>query len=145
MDDKIPFYEKKHESKYYNDFRIVAKLFSEGRIKTLMVTDAVGVGVNMDVQNIFMTSTTKPDGYGNFEAIKLSNLSQFLNRGGRSRFKEANIYAPEADIPAVREALAAGITDFEERLVVGGKGFSKALCQSKEIFKMMFTSKKKVK
>lgn len=142
MDDKIPYYEKKYEEKYYNDFRIVARLFSEGRIPTLLVTDAVGIGVNMDVQNIFLTSSTKPDGRGAFEQIKISNLSQFLNRAGRSTFMYASIYAPEKDIPAVREALAAGITDFEERLVIGNSGFSKALCQSKEMFKMLMTSRK---
>ena len=138
MDTKIPGFKEEDTQKYQNDFAIVADLFAKGQIKTILASDAVGIGVNMTVQNMYIPSVSKPTSLGTYENIKISDFSQLLNRSGRAAFKYANIYAPESDIPHVQAALNAGIEDFEQRITI--RGANKNICDGVEWIKTIYNT-----
>jgi len=135
MDKNVPFVREDMMERYYNDFEIIADLFKKGIIKTILATSAIGIGVNMTVQNLFITSTEKP-GPSKIETIDLAELSQIINRSGRAAFKIANVYAPEEDIPLIQKAISANVTDFEERINISNFDLNKAC--TREMFKSIF-------
>ena len=106
-----------NEDKKVEDQKIVLNLFKRKKIHTIIGTDALGIGINMDVQRMFIPKAEKFTGTKN-ETIPVSDLSQLLNRVGRSAFKRAIIYTTSESMKDVSNALNAGIDNFEKRGVV---------------------------
>lgn len=99
------------------DMIIVANLFKTGKIKTLLATDAVGIGVNIDVRNLFIPSVDKIQG-GRFQPMKDTELSQLLNRAGRGAFTFSTVITPNQNVPIVSNALSMGIDEFEQTVTI---------------------------
>jgi len=98
-----------------SDKMIVAKLFKERKINVLLATDAVGIGVNIDVKQLFIPSLEKFSATvkGNAQA-SLRDLAQILNRAGRGSTPIASIQTPKENMEMVNNAFFAGPTDFPE-------------------------------
>jgi len=96
-----------------NDKMIVAKLFRERKLNVLLATDAVGIGVNIDVKELYIPSLNKFNKTvkGNVES-SLRDLSQILNRAGRGATPIASIQTPRENVEMVNNALNANPDDF---------------------------------
>ena len=93
---------------------IIEDLFRNKKISAILATDSIGVGVNIDIQKLYLSSISKFGGENvGFQEIALSNLSQLLNRVGRSATTFGLIYASPDDIPKVIQALSATPYDFD--------------------------------
>lgn len=57
-------------------------LYQSGDVDFLVATDAIGMGLNMDVDHVAFASTTKFDGRSH-RALKASELAQIAGRAGR--------------------------------------------------------------
>jgi hypothetical protein len=97
------------------DKLIVADLFRKRKINVLLATDAVGIGVNIDVKDLYIPSLTKFNNQikKNIE-VSLRDLSQILNRAGRGATPVASIQTPGENIEFVTKALSASPEDFPE-------------------------------
>ena len=96
-----------------NDKMIVAKLFRERKLNVLLATDAVGIGVNIDVKELYIPSLNKFNKTvkGHVES-SLRDLSQILNRAGRGATPIASIQTPRENVEMVNNALNANPDDF---------------------------------
>ena len=140
MTDNMPDYDERLNKEYEKDFDIVQDLFKRGIVKTIIATDAVGIGVNVDVKNMYIPTTQKFEGVTKgMQELKVSNFAQLLARVGRRAFASATIYAPEESIPLIAKALAASPSgsDFEKRRTIGKSTMSMAMCQSKKWFTLI--------
>ncbi len=106
------------------DQQIVVGLFSSGKIKTILATDAVGIGLNIKVKNLFIPTISKFNGV-DFAKLGVADASQLYNRLGRRDFEVSTIYTPEENIPDVLNAISVGNTGFENREVIK---MSKSMC-----------------
>jgi hypothetical protein len=106
------------------DKSIVAKLFKDRKINVLLATDAVGIGVNIDVKDLYIPSIGKFNpNVGDHAPSSLRDLAQILNRAGRGATPIASIQTPKEDIDVITNALSANPEDFPE--VGVNKSFSK--------------------
>jgi len=138
MTKEMPDFNEKLAKEYENDFRIVQDLFKKGIVKTIIATDAVGIGVNVDVANMYMLTTEKFGGTSKgYEPLLVSNLKQLLERVGRRAFATATIYAPEKDVPLIIKALNASSLDFEKRRTIGRDTLTMSMCQAKQWLSML--------
>jgi len=103
--------------KLAKDQQIVANLFSEGKIKSIIATDSIGIGVNMKVQNMYVPSVSKYNGSG-FETLPISDASQLYNRVGRMAYQVSNIYTPEANMSDILNAISANNDKYDKRSTV---------------------------
>ena len=60
------------------------KLYQSGDVDYLVATDAIGMGLNMDLDNVYFTSLKKFDGK-KLRKLNLSEISQIAGRAGRYR------------------------------------------------------------
>lgn len=60
------------------------KLFEEGKVDYIVATDAIGMGLNLDIKNIFFSSMKKFDGT-NERFLSLDEISQIAGRAGRNQ------------------------------------------------------------
>jgi hypothetical protein len=95
------------------DTQIIADLFSKGKIKTLLATDAVGIGVNLTIKNMYIPNIKKFDGVS-FGTSPVSKSSQLYNRVGRMAFEASTIYTPEEYVNNVIMAISARNEKFEQ-------------------------------
>ena len=58
------------------------KLYQSGDVDFLVATDAIGMGINMDIDNIYFSSLQKFDGK-KLRRLNLSEISQIAGRAGR--------------------------------------------------------------
>lgn len=97
-----------------NDKEIISKLFKDGKIKVLLATSAVGIGVNIDVKRLYIPNL---DIFSNMtkknEEITLRDLSQILNRAGRTATPIATIHTSSNNIDRVGLALNSDPDNFE--------------------------------
>ena len=91
------------------DNQIVQNMFSQGRIKVLLATDAIREGINIKAKTMYLSSTTLP---GNRE-MPLDSLTQLVNRVGREPGNFV-IYTPAEDVEKVRQAISAVPGSFED-------------------------------
>ena len=100
------------------DKLIVAKLFSEGKINVLIATAAIGVGVNVNIKNMYLPSCMKYEkNKNNEDKYDLNNkreMSQLVNRTGRGKTPISGIYTPSEFVPFMREIVMSGIEDFNK-------------------------------
>lgn len=106
------------KEKYANDLKIVSDLFSKGQIHTVIATDAVGIGLNLDIKTMYLPSSNKPGGGGVIDKIPLDEFCQFLNRIGRSKYPTTEIHVPAAYIDDVTKAVSAITSEFDKRVVI---------------------------
>ena len=109
------------------DQQIIADLFSKGKIKTIIATDAIGIGVNLKIKNLYIVNTKKFTGTEETEN-PISDSSQLYNRVGRMAYKVSNIFTPEEHIVSVVNAVSANNEKYDERNVVLSN-FDKISCQ----------------
>ena len=100
------------------DSQIVANLFSQGKIKTLLATDAVGIGINLTIKNMYVPESKKFSD-GSFVNLPLSNASQLYNRTGRMAFTTSSIYTPQENVNSVIQAISATNNSFDMRETLG--------------------------
>ena len=58
------------------------ELYQSGDVDFLVATDAIGMGINMDLENVFFSSIRKFDGK-KLRRLKLSEIGQIAGRAGR--------------------------------------------------------------
>ncbi|MDF2231655.1 helicase-related protein [Albimonas sp. CAU 1670] len=58
------------------------ELYQNGDVEHLVATDAIGMGLNLDVNNVYFSSTRKFDGRG-FRELRPHELAQIAGRAGR--------------------------------------------------------------
>lgn len=88
-----------------NDNQIVAALFKKGQIRTLLATDAIGIGVNIDVKTMYIPTVEKFQGT-RFQPMHPAELSQLLNRTGRGAFMFSRVVTTTKHASAVANALS---------------------------------------
>ena len=94
---------------------IVAKLFRERKLNVLLATDSVGIGVNIDVKDLYIPEVTKFSGeIQNQMTLALRDLAQILNRAGRGATPIAAIQTPKKNIEIVTNALYSNPEDLPE-------------------------------
>jgi len=108
------------------DQQIIADLFSKGKIKSIIATDSIGIGVNMKIKNMYVPSVSKFNGSG-FETLPVSDASQLYNRVGRMAYQVSNIYTPEVNMSDILNAISASNEKYDERNTIISN-FDKALC-----------------
>ena len=86
------------------DTLLVQKLFKDGRINLLIATNAVGVGSNLKVRQLFIPSLLKFSGL-QIEPIDTSSLIQLIHRAGRDPKESAIIYCDEDDIGRINHLI----------------------------------------
>ena len=57
-------------------------LYQSGDVDFLVATDAIGMGINMDLNNVYFSNLKKFDGK-KLRRLKLSEISQIAGRAGR--------------------------------------------------------------
>jgi len=118
------------------DQQIVAKLFSEGKIKTIIATDAIGIGVNLKIKNMYVPDVIKFDGSKN-SPLFISNASQLYNRVGRMAFNVSNVYTPSQHVDDIIMAISAGNDKFDVRNTIIKQ--NKKICKSKKFLKIILS------
>ena len=102
-----------------NDMKIVSDLFSQGKIRTIIATDAVGIGVNLAVQNLYIPEIEKFQGQDvGRQLIPRSDLAQVLHRVGRASFKVSRIITTQDNVKAVTDTLYAARNTYDERILI---------------------------
>jgi len=117
--------------------KIVAELFSQGKIHTLMATDAIGVGLNMKIKNMYVPKATKFNGITDKD-IPLSDASQFYNRVGRMAYQVSRIYTPEKYVDNIVRAVSATNRQYEQRETV--INMNKDICRSRNVISSLWKS-----
>jgi len=125
QDDKSKSDEQ--NKKLGRDQQIVADLFSKGKIKSIIATDSIGIGININIKNMYVPSVSKFNGSG-FETLPVSDASQLYNRVGRMAYQVSNIYTPEANMSDILNAISANNDKYDERTTLI-KDIDQKMCQ----------------
>ena len=100
------------------DKLIVADLFSQGKINVLIATAAIGVGVNVNIKDMYLPSCMKfeknKNNEGKFDLNNKREMSQLVNRTGRGKTPISGIYTPREFVPYMREVVMSGNEDFNK-------------------------------
>jgi hypothetical protein len=114
------------------DNEITADLFSKGKIRVLLSTDAIGVGVNVKVRSLIIPSIEKPTGGGRREPMDPATLAQLLHRTGRGAFIYANIVTTQDNIARISHALSLSPEGFTKGVTI--ETFPAAACRLSKFF-----------
>lgn len=87
-------------------------MYQAGEVDYLVATDAIGMGLNMDVRNVTFASTRKFDGK-KFRALHAAELAQIAGRAGRHANDGTFGIAPEAGELAPETVLRIEEHDFD--------------------------------
>ena len=90
--------------------RLVEQLAQAGLLKVVCGTDTLGVGINVPIRTVLMTSLTKYDGV-KVRHLKAREFHQVAGRAGRAGFDTAGdvvVQAPEHDVENARRIAKAG-------------------------------------
>lgn len=116
--DPTPISGESKEPIAEQDKLIVANLFSQGKINVLLATAAIGVGVNVNIRDMYLPSCMKFEKNKNNEGkIDLNNkreMSQLVNRTGRGKTPISGIYTPREFVPYMQDIVMSGATDFNK-------------------------------
>lgn len=94
--------------------QLVGDLFSKEIINTVIATDAVGLGVNLKVNNIIIPTIKKFDGR-KISLLDQSSLVQIINRAGRIEGKVAYVITSPSAYDDIKSILSMSpILDIEE-------------------------------
>ena len=116
---------------------LVQELFRKKKIYVLFATEAVGIGVNLKVRNLYIPTVRKFDGTV-MTSLDTSSLLQLVQRAGRdsSNIPEATIYCSEDDYDYIK-----CILDKEHYMAVQNPLDLKAYLKPKWIPKNLQTAK----
>ena len=118
------------------DKTIVAKLFKERKLSVLLATDAVGIGVNIDVKDLYIPAIEKySDEVKNLISVSLRDLAQILNRAGRGATPIASIHTPGRNVEMVTNALYMNPEDLPDVDEIRKLGINP--CHSKYFSKLL--------
>lgn len=102
-----------------SDKKIIAELFSTGKIFALLATPSIGIGVNVSIRNMYLPTLMKFEGSGKAFVGEMAinnkrEMSQLVNRAGRGKVVNSAIYTPQEFVPYMKEVVAMGPDDFNE-------------------------------
>jgi len=86
--------------------QIIGELFVNKKTFVALATDSIGLGVTLDIQNLYIPSIKKFDG-SKMTNVDMSSLIQILNRAGRGKYPIAQIYCAEKDYDHIYKILSA--------------------------------------
>jgi hypothetical protein len=127
LDDREKYFDQRK-----HDNAIVGRLFREGKIKTLLATDAIGIGLNITVKNMFIPSIMKPSGSGQKKEMNAAQLAQLLHRTGRGAFRAARIFTPAKYVATVGSAFSMSPSEFSAGITINK--FTTDMLRSKNFF-----------
>ena len=103
--------------------RLVETLAQAGLLKVICGTDTLGVGINVPIRTVLMTSLTKYDGQ-RVRHLKAREFHQVAGRAGRAGYDTTGtvvVQAPEHDIENAKALAKAGDDPKKRRKVVRKK------------------------
>jgi len=107
------------------DKTIVAKLFKERKLNVLLATDAVGIGVNIDVKDLYIPGVEKYSSKVKSSVpIALRDLAQIINRAGRGATPIASIQTTTNSVEAVANAIYMNPEDLPDVDVYADLGYN---------------------
>lgn len=103
--------------------RLVERLTSQGLLKVVCGTDTLGVGINVPIRTVLITSLVKFDGR-RMRVLRAREFHQIAGRAGRPGFDTVGyvvVQAPEHEIENERLAAKAGSDPKKKRKIVRKK------------------------
>ena len=103
--------------------RLVEQLAQAGLLKVICGTDTLGVGINVPIRTVLLTSLSKYDGQRSRQ-LQAREFHQIAGRAGRAGFDTAGtvvVQAPEHDVENARLLAKAGDDERKRRKVVRKK------------------------
>ena len=103
--------------------RLVERLTSQGLLKVVCGTDTLGVGINVPIRTVLITSLVKFDGR-RMRVLRAREFHQIAGRAGRPGFDMVGyvvVQAPEHEIENERLAAKAGADPKKKRKIVRKK------------------------
>ncbi len=103
--------------------RLVEQLAQAGLLKVICGTDTLGVGINVPIRTVLLTSLSKYDGQRTRQ-LQAREFHQIAGRAGRAGFDTAGtvvVQAPEHDVENARLLAKAGDDERKRRRVVRKK------------------------
>ncbi|MDR0505135.1 MAG: DUF3516 domain-containing protein [Bifidobacteriaceae bacterium] len=100
--------------------RLVERLTQEGLLKIVCGTDTLGVGINLPIRTVVLTSLVKYDGAA-FRHLSAREFHQIAGRAGRAGYDQSGeviVQAPEHVIANARALAKAGDDERKRRKVV---------------------------
>ncbi len=109
---------RRGEAEYKDtDKLLVADLFSKKVLPVLLSTDAIGIGVNVNIRKMYIPSLSKlnklQSGKTEFSDMPFINLSQLINRTGRGISTLGIIYTPTEFVDSVQKAINVELSQFD--------------------------------
>lgn len=95
-----------------HDTIIIQRLFKDGIIKVLLVTDAVREGINITCNEMYIPSILLPPDNREMDS---GSLAQLINRVGRKEGKYATIYTDSRYVGKISSALSNDPNRFEDQ------------------------------
>ena len=86
------------------------KLFEEGKVDFIVATDAIGLGLNLDVRNIYFSSIKKFDGYKD-RNLTFDEISQIAGRAGR--YKRDGFFGTTGDLKGLSNDLIYHVENYK--------------------------------
>ena len=78
------------------------KLFEDGKVDHIVATDAIGLGLNLKIKNIFFSSLIKFDGFKK-RFLTYDEISQIAGRAGR--FKDDGLFGTTGRLKSMNDEL----------------------------------------
>jgi hypothetical protein len=110
--------ENPSDSRSDMDSKIVAKLFSEGKLSWVLATTAVGVGVNIKVRKMYIEDNCIGSRGLTRNEISIPIMAQLLNRTGRNDFDESFIVTTSKGAEKIKTALNATKNTFDINIAI---------------------------
>ena len=86
------------------------KLFEDGKVDYIVATDAIGMGLNLDIKNIFFSSIKKFDGI-NERYLTLDEISQISGRAGR--YCNNGFFGTTCDLKSLNNEVVNFVENYE--------------------------------
>ena len=86
------------------------KLFEERKVDYIVATDAIGMGLNLDIKNIFFSSLKKFDGF-NERYLRLDEISQIAGRAGR--FSNDGFFGTTCNLKKLENNIISFVENYE--------------------------------
>ncbi|MFH1468305.1 MAG: helicase-related protein, partial [Pseudomonadota bacterium] len=84
------------------------ELFQGGEVQYMVATDAIGMGLNLDLDHVALASLAKFDGHET-RPLEAAELAQVAGRAGR--YRRDGTFGTTAELPALPEELAQAVEE----------------------------------
>lgn len=98
-----------------------AKLFNEGHYKYLVATDAVGMGLNLNIRRIIFSAIYKSDMDGNMDILTEPHMRQIAGRAGRLEAEGGFVLAMNTSSAKIIKKRLEGVNNQYEKPSKEGK------------------------